>query len=333
MEFRLEHRRYQLPFRSTVRTAHGPWELRQGLYVRLEAADGSVGFGEASPVPGFGDETVEADEAQCLALGGKLDAASLSRVPRALGALRRALASAMNPLPLPLHKSLAVAALLPAGRAALLSAPEKVEAGFRVFKWKVAVEAADDELAMLDDLIALLPHGSSIRLDANGGWNLRTAERWLDRASGRPVEFIEQPLARDMKGAEDALMGLSGDYPVALALDESLVGDADVSRWIDLGWKGFFVAKPALLGDAAQTLGRLSAAGARVVFSSALETGLGARVSLGIAFAWPGNRCALGFGVWPLFVDARYDGPAAAPFLRFDDVKRLDPSTLWNATI
>jgi O-succinylbenzoate synthase len=68
-----------------------------------------------------------------------------------------------------------------------------------------------------------------------------------------------------------------------------------------------------------------------VVFSSALETGIGARAALRLAFAWPGKALSLGFGVWPLFSDPRFDGPAAAPFLRVDDVNRINPEALWSA--
>jgi O-succinylbenzoate synthase len=226
---------------------------------------------------------------------------------------------------------MAVAALLPAGREALREAPAKAQAGFRTFKWKVAVGEARDEMAILDDLVGMLPAGSRVRLDANGGWDVRTAGRWLDHASGRPVEFVEQPVGAGSRGADDALLGLAADYPVPVALDESVACDADAIRWLEAGWRGYFVVKAALFGDAEGTLGRLARAGARVVFSSALETGVGARSALRAAFAWPGERAALGFGVWPLFADSRFDGPAAAPFFRREDVERMNPEALWNA--
>jgi O-succinylbenzoate synthase len=136
-----------------------------------------------------------------------------------------------------------------------------------------------------------------------------------------------------------------------------------------------WVVKPSLLGGAA--LARLRAADADVVFSSALETAVGARAALRVAFAWdaqkgagvrsqesggaqrptsnvehstfkaqtPGNAKpatqnqkpeagvprALGFGVWPLFADARFDGPHLAPFLRVTDVERINVEAVWNA--
>jgi O-succinylbenzoate synthase len=332
MESSIAYRRYSLPFRAIVLTAHGPWAMREGLYVRIDKAGGGVGFGEASPVPHFGKESVGAGEAFLASLGGRVAPDILSRVPGGLSSLRGALACALgDDAGPPRHDSMAVAALLPAGRAALRGAPEKVQAGFRIFKWKVAVGDACDEMAILDDLMGILPAGSRVRLDANGGWDTRTAGRWLDHASGLPVEFVEQPVAAGSRGGDDALMGLAADYPVPVALDESVACDADAARWLDAGWKGYFVIKAALLGDAAGTLGRLAQAGARVVFSSALETGIGARCALRAAFAWPGERAALGFGVWPLFANSRFDGPAAAPFLRHEDVERMNSEALWNA--
>ena len=332
MEFRMELRRYSLPFRHPVRTAHGPWSSREGLFVRLERPDGTFGYGEASPVPAFGDETVDADEAFCRSLGGKTDGEALARVPSALRALRNAFGCAMGGAAVaPLHRSLAVAALLPAGRAALDAAPPLADAGFRVFKWKVAVGLPDDERAILDDLIGVLPEGSSLRLDANGGWSCRVAQQWMDHAVGRPVEFVEQPMAPEAKGVEDSLLGLSADYPVPVALDESIAADGDFERWLGLGWQGIFVVKPALLGDPRSVLARLQVAKSNVVFSSALETGIGAREALRTAFAWQGTTRALGFGVWPLFADATFNGPSAVPMIRIEDVERINPEDLWNA--
>ena len=332
LELRLDFRRYTLPFRHAVRTAHGSWAAREGLFVRVERPDVTAGFGEAAPVPGFGTDTVDRAEGECRALGGTIDEAVLSRVEGASPALRNALSNALSEGTwAPRHTSLGVAALLPAGRQALAEAPPRAEAGFRVFKWKVGVGAADDEIAILDDLLAALPSGSTVRLDANGSWDRRTASLWLDRAADRPVEFVEQPVAPSAKGADDTLLGLASDYPVPLALDESLVADGDVVRWLDLGWKGFFVIKPLLLGNPGAVLNRLEKAGARVVFSSCLETALGARSSLRLAFGWPGGTAALGFGVWPLFMDHRFDGPSQAPFIAVNDFERINPEALWSA--
>ena len=332
MTYRLACRRYRLALRVAVRTAHGVLTERTGALVRLEDEGGAVGYGEAAVLPWFGTETADEVAAACSVLAERVTAEQLAAVPARLRCLRFALQTAVGHQPIKAaQKPLAVAALLPAGLAALKKISPLAEAGFRTFKWKVGVGDAADELALLDDVCAALPAGAKLRLDANGAWQRPQAERWLERCAERPVEFIEQPVAADTRGVEDLLCGLANDYPTPLALDESLNGEDEVEQWLAAGWPGVFVVKPSLLGDSAGALARLAAAKAKVVFSSALETAVGARAALRLAFQWPGEARALGFGVWPLFADARFDGPALAPFLWSEDVERINVEAAWNA--
>ena len=381
MNYLFQFRRYRLALRAPVRTAHGVWTERVGVIVRLEdearstgsGQAGAVGYGEAAVIPEFGTETVDEVEAACRELGAKVDDARLNAVPLRLGCLRNALASARMDLDvargvsrgtvpaLTRRATLGVAALLPAGRAALAQIGPKGDAGCRVFKWKAGVGDVADELGLLDDVCAALPGGAKLRLDANGAWDRRQAERWFERCAERPVEFVEQPCFAPRSGAsqgaapwsrvDDLLLGLANDWPTPIALDESLVGEGDIERWIGAGWPGVFVVKPSLIGDVTSTVERLEKAKAAVVFSSALETAVGARAALRVAFAWTdsvssgqagshlrqgygghaGQARALGFGVWPLFVDGRFDGPHAAAFLRVEDVERISVEAAWNA--
>lgn len=320
------------------------WVERIGLVVRLQDEGGRVGHGEVAPIPWFGTETVEEAEAALGVLGEWVTPEQLAAVPAELGCLRFALVAALaefgkdERINTDAPPYLPVAALLPAGRAVLAQIAPKAELGFRTFKWKVGVGDLADELSLLDDVIAELPSGSKLRLDANGAWDRRQAEKWLDRAAERPIEFIEQPcFAQASEGAalvrrtEDVLRGLAGSFPTPIALDESLVGSGDVERWLAADWRGVFVIKPALLGDPVPVMARLATAKADVVFSSALETAVGAKPALGLAFAWTGKPRALGFGVWPLFNESVFDGPFGAPFIRSEDVKRLNPEAVWIA--
>ncbi len=352
MACRLQFRRYRLPLRGVLRTAHETWTAREGIVVRLEDEAGRLGWGEVAPLPAFGTETADEAEAALRRLGEDPRSQDLDGVPAALRCTRQALATARAELECSARAERAeaagpgaagaeargVAALLPAGREARAELAAKLEAGFRVFKWKVGVGDPAEEWGLLDELCGALPSGGKLRLDANGAWDRRTAERWLERAAERPVEFVEQPCfaaRRDgeaaWRRAEDLLRGLASDYPTPLALDESLAGDDDLERWVAQGWPGWFVLKPSLMADAPQALVRLRAARANVVFSSALETAVGARAALRVAFSWEGAPTALGFGVWPLFAAARFDGPALAPFVRRADVERINPGEVWNA--
>lgn len=348
----LQFRRYRLPLRVPLRTAHEHWTEREGIVVRVQDEAGRCGWGEVAPLPAFGTETVDQAEAALRTLGEDPRPQDFERVPARLGCTRQALATALAELAetgrpresaspgtlLPGGSARAVAALLPAGRGATARLTDRLEAGFRVFKWKVGVSDPTEEWGVLDELCGVLPAGGKLRLDANGAWDRRTAERWLERAAERPVEFIEQPCfapRRDgetaWRRAEDLLRGLANDYPTPVALDESLASEDDLDRWLTQGWPGWFVLKPSLMADCPRALARLKHANATVVFSSALETAVGARAALRVAFTWAGEPKALGFGVWPLFTDARFDGPALAPFVRREDVEGMEPEAVWNA--
>jgi len=387
MKTRVEYRPYCVPFLRPLQTAHGLWRERRGVIVRCvcgrdeagaatsavaraatSAVAQSVRYAESAPLPHLP--------------GGKTDLFSAS-----FGTLSSSRFAAPEPKDtLPRE----VAALLPAGRAALEVMRERLGEGFRTFKWKVGV-ATDpaEELDLLEELCAELAQaqpvnassmtsdsetgehrepavmnrsvtvpavahrGGRLRLDANGGWTQRVAEQWLTRCAdprlAAQIEFIEQPIWAGTKAGgvtetekrrvDDVLLGLSADYPTLLALDESVSSDEELRRWLERGWCGVFVIKPTLLGEPGTVLAELACAKARVVFSSAMETAVGAKAALRWAFAWEGREgdngagepYALGFGVYPLFRDAAFNGPRAVPFLRWEDVEAIDEEVLWNA--
>lgn len=355
--WKIEHRAYRLPFRAVVRTGHGPWAVREGFLVRAAPvgadgkATGAAGWGEVAPISWFGTETVaEAGEALASLRGEALDLAdALARVPAECVSVRAGLAAAMEADAAWNEqravggeqevKFLPVAGLLPAGRAGLGAVGARLELGFRTFKWKVGVGEAVDEWAILDDLLGALPKGAKLRLDANGAWSRKVAEGWLARAAERPmIEYVEQPVGTGTAAGEDLLGGLAEDFPVKIALDESIAGARDVEKWLARDWRGVWVIKPALLGEPGPVLAKLAHAKADVVFGSALETGIGARAGLRLAFAWAehegraaAERRALGYGVWPLFEEAAANAAWSGPFVRREDVERINPEALWNA--
>lgn len=330
MRYRFAFRIYRRTLQVPLRTAHGVWGEREGVFVRLEREDGVVGCGEAAPIPWFGTETVAEVAEACAALAGEVDETALDAVPERLACLRHALAAA-RPAPVGggvKEQRLPVAALLPAGPAALEAVTTRLEAGFLCCKWKVGVGAAEDELAVLDDLLGRLPAYVRLRLDANGAWDRRTAERWLARCAERPVEFVEQPVAPD---DEDLLLGLAADYPVTLALDESVTTLAAARRWQARGWPGLFVIKPALAGPLGELVAWVRQTKPDVVLSSAIETALGRAAILRAAFAHGLTTRALGFGVGAVFGDRTWDGPPVGPLLDASWCDGVNAEELWNA--
>jgi O-succinylbenzoate synthase len=332
MDYRFQFKPYRLPLRAPLRTAHGSWMEREGILVRLEDEAGRVGFGEIAPIPWFGTETVAEAEEICRKLGDKVTSAALDAVPPRFGCVRFALAAARE---VQCHligdikkNHLPVAALLPAGREALAALPAKLEAGYLAFKWKVGVGDVDTELGLLDELLAELPTYVKLRLDANGAWERRQAAKWLARCAERPVEFVEQPVRPD---DEAALLGLAADYPVTLALDESVTGLAAAQRWQGLGWRGVYVIKPSLAGPLDEIAAWAAATRADIVLSSAIETAVGRAAILRAARTQPLTSRALGFGVDGIFGDRRWDGPVLGAVLDKGWIEAVHPEAIWTA--
>lgn len=331
MRYRFSFKSYRRALSLPLRTAHGAWTEREGIFVRLEREDGQVGFGEIAPLPSFGTET-QAEAAEiCRKLGDEVTDELLDGVETRFGCVRFALvaARAMTGPTSNAERRLPVAALLPAGRAALEVLPDKLADGYLCLKWKVGVGRAEDELVLLDDLLAMLPAYVRLRLDANGAWDRRTAERWLAACAERPVEFVEQPAAPD---DDDLLLGLAEDFPVTLALDESVTGLAAAREWQDRGWRGVFVVKPALAGPLDELTSWIGATKPDVVFSSAIETALGRAQIVRAIFSADLTQRALGFGVGAVFGDRLWDGPGIGPLLDATWGATVNPEELWNAT-
>jgi O-succinylbenzoate synthase len=333
--YSFRYKSYRLPMRMPLRTAHGAWSEREGFILRLEDETGRVGFGEVAPIPWFGTETLREAEERFRALGDKVSDETLDAVPWSMGCVRFALAQARmaiaetaQPATAGVTTRLPVAALLPAGRGAIAALDAKLEGGFLAFKWKVGVGAVGDELVLLDELLARLPTHAKLRLDANGAWTRRDAAKWLAQCADRPVEFVEQPVdPRD----EDALRGLANDYPVTLALDESVVRLEEARRWQTLGWRGVFVIKPALAGPLAELAEWIRTTSADVVFSSAIETTLARSAILRMALAGGVTKRALGFGVGDVFGDRLWDGPMIGPVADASLIELNSGEALWNA--
>jgi len=142
------------------------------------------------------------------------------------------------------------------------------------------------------------------------------------------VEFVEQPV---QPGDEATLLGLAADYPVKLALDESVTGLAAARRWQGLGWPGVFVIKPALAGPLDETAAWVATTEADVVLSSAIETALGRAAILHAALLRPLTKRALGFGVGEIFGDRRWDGPFLGAVLDASWGKAVNPEEIWTA--
>lgn len=260
-------RRVGGPLRAAVGPAAQPSLAREGALVSLGDDAGNLGLGEASPLPGFSPDTLEA---VCAHLEASLPALRDRELPEALEALgvpgaddrspseRFALETALVDL-LGRRRGVPARAILGgdvpvavngyAGAALspslLADAREILDAGFGALKVKVGGGSFEAERSALGRLRRELGDTFSLRLDANGAWDLATARSRVAALESLDVEFIEQPVA----GAD--LLRL-GELAVPWAADESLLdpgvraaffADPEVRRGCVA-----VVLKPALLG-------------------------------------------------------------------------------------
>lgn len=277
----LEWRTYIRWFQQPLRTKHGIWDRREGIVVRLEDAEGRVGFGEIAPLPWFGSETLAAAIALCASLSALedgFDPHRLALIPDTLPACQFGLAIAWDALYHPpifigsSAETLCSAVLLPTGEAAI-KALESTQGGEGcTFKWKIGVESARKELCTFQALQAWLPETSKIRLDANGGLSVQESCRWLEicAADGR-VEFLEQPLPPT---EFETMRSLGDRFPTPLALDESVATLAQLEACHQQGWPGVFVVKPAIAGSPYRLQAFCHQHHLDVVVSSVFETAI-----------------------------------------------------------
>lgn len=257
---------------------------RSGLVLALRDAEGNLGLGEASPLPGFSSESLAACRAALETLSlGDLEAcfeapgSLLTRLRRARALLPKALPAAQFSLetalldlicartrrsPFELFERPALArlelnAVLDATRPdAYENARELRARGYTTLKLKLGTdwEQALGSLSRLSQ-----EGGLRLRVDANRGLGAAQLPRALTRLAELPLEFLEEPCAPELWASLPAVRP-------RLAVDESLSGVAPAALPELLRALGaqVIVLKPMALGgfsecvrfaDAAHALG------------------------------------------------------------------------------
>ena len=307
---------YQRKFKIPLETRYGSWSVREGIILKLIKNEQHIGWGEIAPLPWFGSETLEQALDFCQSIGSRLTKELIDEIPDKLPACQFGFESALKNvssqkpilnLDLPAHK---YSYLLPTGKKALdhlskINMNDEKLLGDRenlTYKWKIGVQSFTQEISIFEQLVEQLPLNSRLRLDANGGLNLETAQRWLSFTDQiRQIEFIEQPLS---PAQFSELLTLSENFKTAIALDESVANLKQLKECYELGWRGIYVIKAAIMGSPRQLENWFQNKAIDAVFSSVFETSIGQQAVLTLAQEL--NNCdrALGFGVNQWFEDA-----------------------------
>ncbi len=155
-------------------------------------------------------------------------------------------------------------------------------ARFRCVKVKVGRRDPDEDVARLRSLRELLAPTVSIRIDANGAWDVDTAANVLRRIAhaGIALELAEQPVATIAELAE-----LRRIVDVPLAADECVRSLDDARALRTAGAADVLVLKVQPLGGVRAALDIAEAAGVPTLVSSMFETSIGIAAGLALAAA------------------------------------------------
>lgn len=286
--------------------SRGTISQREGVLIRAEAPDGKTAFSEAVILPYFGTETLEQSVKYVKGLNSQFNQQTIQSIPDEMFATRFALESAKWLLASEVtdgisQNKLAVSYLLrPEKNAAVADLLSAQKNGYSTFKCKIGLHPFLEEKKLVQLLLSHLSIGSSLRLDANGGLNFKTAQEWLKLAEHSAIEFIEQPLEPTQR---DELMKLTEVSSTRIALDETVATSNELIELSELGWKGIFVVKPSRLGNLEKFLNWRSQSPREIVYSSALETSVGTELGLKLASLDLNNSRAIGYGVGQWFIE------------------------------
>jgi muconate cycloisomerase len=251
-----------LPLVKPVKMASETVTHARNLLVRIEAQDGTVGWGEAASAPTMTGDTIAGLVAAVREyLGPVLIDADAWLRPALLKRMRTVLygntgahsAVEMALLDLAARSAgvsvidligggavrQAVAPMWLIGNATLeqdvAEAEARRAAGIRFFKLKVGVKPLAAEIAAAQAVREALGPDMPLCADANCGFSHEAAQRFLSLTADAGLLFLEQPFEPDdMNG----LAALTGATPVAIGADEGIHSLHDIEAHAAAGARG-----------------------------------------------------------------------------------------------
>jgi O-succinylbenzoate synthase len=297
--------RYSLPFHRPLTLGNTTLFRREDILLRLSGDDGSEGWGETAPLPGFSAESQGEAASQLRRLAASMIGREVNEdrvdpyggfgrdLDRVAPSLRfgfelavwnlcgdssgRTLGEMVAPAP---RSVVPVNGLIAGSPAEVLEEAQRMRyAGFESVKLKVGTRTVAEDAALIHALGEELGEGVSLRVDANRAWDYEEAAEFVGGTAGVRFEYVEEPLADPARLPE-----LVREFGVPVALDESLVGMEPEK--VEETFAVAFVLKPTLLGGISRMLrvaGQALRLGVTPVVSSAYESGVGMAALVALA--------------------------------------------------
>ncbi|OOG77834.1 o-succinylbenzoate synthase [Algoriphagus sp. A40] len=153
---------------------------------------------------------------------------------------------------------------------------QKLNEGFDCIKMKIGAIDFEQEIELLTYIrTRFSPDQITLRVDANGAFAPEEALQKLERLAKLHIHSIEQPIpAGNWKGMRD----LCKATPLAIALDEELIGIVEKAELLDQIQPQHIILKPTLLGGILETKDWIRLTAERGIgwwMTSALESNIG----------------------------------------------------------
>lgn len=241
-----------LPMKKPVVMAGEEVRRADNVLVRVETADGDVGWGEAAAAPVMTGETLESIVAAvhhiAPALAGR-DARDIEGALAAMDGRMYGNHGAKAAIEIALHDLAGLAAGVPVhallgrkarGRMPLLGvigggdddgdladAAKKKAEGFTAFKIKVGIDTPDKDAARTRAICDVLGRDVLISADANQGFTRDEALVYVRTVDGSGLGFFEQPVMADDL---DSMAAVAATTAIAIGADEGIHSLDDIRR-------------------------------------------------------------------------------------------------------
>ena len=241
-----------LPMLKPVIMAGEDVRRADNVLVRIEADDGTVGWGEAASAPVMTGETLESIVAAVHYLSTALHGRDAADITGALAAMdgrmygnhgaKAAIEIALHDLTgratqKPVHALLGekkrsrmpLLGVIGGGDSDgdLRDAERKKPRGVTAYKIKVGIDAPEKDAARTRDICKVLGSGMLISADANQGYTTAQALTYVRAVNGSGLDFFEQPVAAgDLAG----MAAVAAATDIAIGADEGIHSLEDIRR-------------------------------------------------------------------------------------------------------
>jgi L-alanine-DL-glutamate epimerase-like enolase superfamily enzyme len=295
----------RLPLVTPYKLAFGPVEALDTMIVRVTRDDGAEGFGEATLLTGYTDETIEGTWAKATGIFRAMGspAFDLRATLEALDATHPFLTTAFRTAEEMAAGSARLSLEAPA-RVPILGllqgeTPEQLAAeadallarGYATLKVKVGFEPQSDAR-----MVAMAQHAvagrARIRIDANQGYTAPAAVDFVSRLSNDSIELFEQPCAAGDWDAHARVVPVARAQGIPLMLDESIYSEREIERAAASGAAAYIkvkLMKFSSLERLEAAIARIRALGLEPVLGNGVATDIGCWMEACVAARHIGN--------------------------------------------